>query len=99
MESNGESCSLIEGIIMALKKTTTSPHGFEATDAYHRVERVSVFGKDRISFHVRSYKDADASFFSEQTFSAAYDLNGDNPIKQAYKHLKTLPEFAGASDC
>lgn len=27
------------------------------------------------------------------------DLNGLNPIKQAYEHLKTLPEFAGATDC
>lgn len=25
-------------------------------------------------------------------------LNGDNFIKQAYEHLKTLPEFAGAAD-
>mgnify|MGYP007101623561 CR=1 FL=1 len=27
-----------------------------------------------------------------------YDLNVDNPIKQAYDHLKTLPEFSGAVD-
>lgn len=27
------------------------------------------------------------------------DLDGDNFIKQAYKHMKTLPEFAGATDC
>ena len=27
------------------------------------------------------------------------DMQGDNPIRQAYKHLKTLPEFAGAIDC
>jgi hypothetical protein len=24
---------------------------------------------------------------------------GPNPIKQAYLHLKTLPEFEGAEDC
>jgi hypothetical protein len=28
-----------------------------------------------------------------------YDIEGDNPIKQAYEHLKTLPEFEGAIDC
>jgi len=28
-----------------------------------------------------------------------YDLEGENPIKQAYQHLKTLPEFEGAEDC
>ncbi|MEY4418019.1 MAG: hypothetical protein RIQ88_457 [Actinomycetota bacterium] len=27
------------------------------------------------------------------------DLDGPNPIKQAYEHLKTLPEFANATDC
>jgi hypothetical protein len=27
-----------------------------------------------------------------------YDLNGPNPIKQAYLYLKTLPEFADAVD-
>ena len=28
-----------------------------------------------------------------------YVLDGPNPIKQAYLHLKTLPEFADAIDC
>ena len=27
------------------------------------------------------------------------DLDGPNPIKQAYLHLKSLPEFADAVDC
>jgi hypothetical protein len=27
------------------------------------------------------------------------DLEGPNPIKQAYLHLKTLPEFSDAVDC
>ena len=27
------------------------------------------------------------------------DLDGPNFIKQAYEHLKTLPEFIGAVDC
>jgi hypothetical protein len=29
----------------------------------------------------------------------APNLNGGNFIAQAYEHLKTLPEFAGATDC
>jgi hypothetical protein len=32
-------------------------------------------------------------------YSFAPDLNGKNFIAQAYEHLKTLPEFAGATDC
>jgi hypothetical protein len=27
------------------------------------------------------------------------NLDGPNPIKQAYLYLKTLPEFSGATDC
>lgn len=27
------------------------------------------------------------------------DLDGPNVVSQSYLHLKTLPEFAGATDC
>jgi hypothetical protein len=84
---------------MALKKTTTTVHGFEAVDAYHRVEAVSLIGKDQIRFHVRSYAAPDKPFFQEQVLSAPYGLSGGNPIAQAYAYLKTLPEFEGAVDC
>ena len=84
---------------MALQKTTTTPQGFEATNAYHRVEAVTLTSKDEISFRVRSYKDASETVaFGDAGFSCAYDIAGENPIKQAYEHLKTLPEFAGAAD-
>jgi hypothetical protein len=84
---------------MALKKTVTTQHGFVATDAYHRVENVTVVNKDQINFHARSYVSADKPFFDESVYSTVYDIAGENPIKQAYEHLKTLPEFAGATDC
>lgn len=32
-------------------------------------------------------------------YNFAPDMNGSNYIKQAYEYLKTLPEFADASDC
>jgi hypothetical protein len=84
---------------MALQKTTVTPQGFDATNAYHRVEGVSLKAKDEISFRVRSYKDAsEAVAFYDAGFFCAYDLAGENPIKQAYEHLKTHPEFAGAAD-
>jgi hypothetical protein len=35
----------------------------------------------------------------ERPYFFAYDINGENPIKQAYLYLKTLPEFASATDC
>lgn len=84
---------------MALQKTKLTPQGFTATDAYHRVEGVSLKSKTEISFQVRSYKDAsEAVSFSDHGYECAYDLNGNNPIYQAYSHLKTLPEFADAAD-
>lgn len=32
-------------------------------------------------------------------FAFVPDMNGPNFIKQAYEHLKTLPEFADSEDC
>jgi hypothetical protein len=84
---------------MALSKTITTVHGFKAVDAYHRVEAVALPAKDQMTFHVRSYTSTDKPFFVEQVVSCVYDLDGANPIKQAYEYLKTLPEFEGATDC
>ena len=84
---------------MALQKTTTTPHGFIATDAYHRVEGVTLASKTSINFRVRSYKEPNCEAFSDAGFACAYDINDANPFAQAYKHLKTLPEFSNATDC
>lgn len=84
---------------MALQKTMPTPQGFIATDAYHRVEGVSLPSKTELSFRVRSYKDEEeAVAFADHGYGCVYDMDGDNPIKQAYEHLKTLPEFADAAD-
>lgn len=84
---------------MALKLTVTTPQGFEAIDAYHRVEAVKIVGKTSINFELCSHKAADHPVaFEVASRVCGYDLDGDNPIKQAYEHLKTLPEFAGAAD-
>jgi hypothetical protein len=84
---------------MALKKTTTTSQGFEAENAYHRVEGLSLLNKENITFRVSSYKDQSSNSFEEKSYLCSYDINGENPIKQAYLHLKILPEFAGAVDC
>lgn len=85
---------------MAIKKTVVTIHGFEAVDAYHRVECVEIQGKDQISYRIRSYKDKSGfPFFDDVLISCNYDMNGGNPLVQAYAHLKTLPEFADAVDC
>lgn len=84
---------------MAVKKTVNTQHGFVATDAYHRVEGTQV-NKEKITFQIRSYKDdTGVPHFADVSLSCVYDIQGDNPIKQAYKYIKTLPEFANAEDC
>jgi hypothetical protein len=84
---------------MALAKTVSTVYGFQAVNAYHRVEAVSLISKDQIGFHVRSYVSQDKPFFAEQVMSAVYVIDGENPIKQAYEHVKTLSDFSGATDC
>lgn len=85
---------------MAFKKTIITAYGIEVVDAYHRVEAVRLEGKNSVAYHVRIYKDNNSlPFFEEKVFQSDYDINGDNPIAQAYTHLKTLPEYADAIDC
>lgn len=85
---------------MALKKTSQTAFGIEVANAYHRVEGLRITGKDQIFFQVRSYKDnSGLPHFADATAGCAYRLDGANPLAQAYAHLKTLPEFAGATDC
>lgn len=46
------------------------------------------------------YKAApDQQPYEAMSFNSEYDLEGFNPFKQAYEHLKTLPEFGGCTDC
>ena len=64
-------------------------------NAYIKVERVSA-SKVSASADV-SFTDNAKTTSSSYTFQPK--LDGENFIKQAYEHLKTLPEFAGAMDC
>lgn len=84
---------------MAIKKTVQTDFGFNVSDAYHRVEGVQIVGKDKISFQLRASVDGVFPHFSDKSYTCAFDINGENPISQAYDHLKTLPEFSDAVDC
>lgn len=85
---------------MAFKKTVITPQGFEARDAYHRVEGVRIISKAEIKFQLRAYKNKETGqHFSDDEFNAPYNILGENPIAQAYAHLKSLPEFADAVGC
>jgi hypothetical protein len=84
---------------MALQKTITSKFGIDAVDAYHRVERVMLVAKNRLTFRVRVYANTNCPPVMDHGFQCEYDMAGDNPIRQAYLHLKTLPDLADAVDC
>ncbi|MEK7945716.1 hypothetical protein WKR98_13245 [Pigmentiphaga sp. YJ18] len=85
---------------MALMKTVSTAQGFEALDAYHRVEAPAMEGKDLMQFTLRSYVRREGlPFFAEKYFRCPFDLGGSNPYQQAYAYLKSLPEFSGAADC
>ena len=83
---------------MALQHNVTTASGIEIGAAYSRVESIRLLNKNEIEFSLRSYVRADLPFFMETPYTFSYDIAGENPIKQAYEHLKTLPEFAGAAD-
>jgi hypothetical protein len=84
---------------MAIKKSVQTSFGVDVLDAYHRVEGVQLVSKDKIKFQVRASLDGVKPHFDDAAYECAYDIQGDNPIRQAYRHLKTLTEFANAIDC
>jgi hypothetical protein len=84
---------------MAFKKSLQTSFGIEVQDAYHRVEGVQLISKTEMKFQVRASIDGVKPHFADSTYECEYDIAGDNPIKQAYLYLKTLPDFAGAVDC
>jgi hypothetical protein len=84
---------------MALRKATLV-FGIEFGGAYHRIENVRIQGKTAILFDVKSYADQSQGVaFVEKVQGCSYDLNGKNPIAQAYDFVKTLPEFVNSQDC
>lgn len=56
--------------------------------------------KEQYIVDVHWLKDsADGVLVKSQNYVVSLNLNGDNPIKQAYEYLKTLSEFENAVDC
>ena len=63
------------------------------------VKVVSINGdKNQISASVHFAGDT-AQFMKHYKVPVSIDNSAPNFIKQVYEHLKTLPEFAGATDC
>ena len=84
---------------MALQKSIVTEQGFDATNAYHQVLAPTLITKTRMRFSLGIAKEKGLPFISQQGYECTFDLNGPNPLAQAYQFLKTLPEFSNATDC
>lgn len=90
---------------MALKKTFTQTQApfsgaLEIASAYWRVEQVIATKNEAQCVVTINKQDGDNLIqVSNKRYSFAPNLEGKNFIAQAYDHLKTLPEFSGATDC
>jgi hypothetical protein len=87
---------------MALTKTITLVNNFQEfsifENAYLKVTSFSG-SKETISFNLGAFKEKNGVLLQKQEFVIPHDLEGFNPLKQAYEHLKSLPEFSDAIDC
>jgi hypothetical protein len=90
---------------MALTKTYTKTENLfngalEIPNAYWKVESVTSTKTDSSCVvSISKILEDNQTAIETKQYKFATDMQGDNPIRQAYKHLKTLPEFAGATDC
>jgi hypothetical protein len=67
-------------------------------NAYWKVEKI-MYANSKIEAEVLAYTKKDEMYIGRITTSFSPSLDGDNFVKQTYNHLKTLPEFTGATDC
>ena len=84
---------------LSINKTiTVATKDLTFNNAYLKVTTVQG-SKDKIvaSYEIRNSVDGIAFIWNALDFIP--NMNGENFIKQAYEYLKTLPEFANATDC
>jgi len=90
---------------MALQKTFTQTQApfsgsLEIANAYWRVEQViATKNEAQCVVTINKKEDDNVEQVANKRYSFEPSLSGKNFIAQAYDYLKTLPEFAGATDC
>ena len=83
---------------MALKHTVNFK-GIQVQDAYLRVFQFEG-NKEKMHIGLEFCKDASSERFDSLTIqNIPFDINGKNPIAQAYDYIKSQPEFADSQDC
>jgi hypothetical protein len=87
---------------MALQATLTRLSNFgqetELQNLYIKVTSAYAT-KQEVKATVTALASVDGNALFTESHNFVLDLDGPNPIKQAYLYLKTLPEFADAVDC
>lgn len=87
---------------MALKKQITLKSNF-GDDVFFNNPYVKVNAlhgnKNSLRIDVNVHKTEGGVILDQHQFYFSPMLDGKNFIAQAYDYLKTLPEFAGATDC
>ncbi len=84
---------------MALRQSVEFK-GIQIPYAYIKVVTPQIqHGNDGVEFRVNYMSSKGAETFMTKTFECSYSMDGVNPIKQGYEHIKTLEEFAGSEDC
>ena len=87
---------------MALIKNIVLKDNFnddkQFVNAYVKIDSLS--GNIKVmNITINTYREKDGQQINCQQLFFIPDLNGKNFFAQAYDYLKTLPEFAGATDC
>lgn len=67
--------------------------------AYAKIDPASITERLGLASFCVSFSNAEGVVFNAESFTFPADNSGGNLIPLAYEHLKTLPEFAGATDC
>jgi hypothetical protein len=89
---------------MAIKKTFTLENNFGQPsvlpECYCKITRV-VGNKSQIHVNLEIQNSEQNRVYRTDTygFVPSVDEGAKNFIAQAYDHIKSLPEFAGAADC
>ncbi|MNK92404.1 hypothetical protein D3C87_1125280 [compost metagenome] len=79
---------------------TVNFKGIVVNNAYVRVVMPTISpGNTRFEFVAHVMVSPETDSFKATAYEAPYDLEGANPVEQAYAYLKTLPEFEGYTDC
>ncbi len=87
---------------MALSKTvkinTNIGIDVDVPDAYIKISSI-IGNKSEMTAEVHICKSQNGELLQRRTHAYLYKIDGENPIKQGYVFLKTLPEFSDAKDC